>query len=323
MSLSPADERILLSGALADLPVAVTGGRGFLGRYVCRELQGHGARIRALGSKDYDLTEQAQVRAMYRDLKPKVVVHLAAACGGIGANVENPGRFLYENALMGLMMLEEGRQAGVEKLVLISTTCAYPQDAPLPQQEDSLWAGPPTGATGPYGMAKRLLHEACETYQRQYGVRSSVLIPANLYGPEDHFDPSHSHVVAALIRRFVEARRAGVDEVVNWGTGRPTREFLHVRDAARGIALAVAQDTGPAPMNLGTGVETSIAELSGLIAEAAGYTGAVRWDTDKPDGQPRRVLDVSRARERLGFAAQVPLAEGLAETVRWFEAAYP
>ncbi|MFN3198706.1 MAG: GDP-L-fucose synthase family protein [Bradymonadia bacterium] len=320
MSLSPDDERILLAHSFRDMRVAVTGGRGFLGRYVCEALTDHGAEVVALGSADYNLIEQSEVRALYREVKPRAVVHLAAACGGIGANVENPGRFLYENAMMGLMMLEEARQAGTEKLVLISTTCAYPQDAPLPQQEDSIWGGPPTGATGPYGMAKRLLHEACETYQRQYGVNSSVVIPANLYGPEDHFDPSHSHVVAALIRRFVEAARAGTPEVVNWGTGTPSREFLHIRDAARGIALALAQDVGPAPMNLGTGVETPIKDLSALIARAAGYEGHVMWDTTKPDGQPRRVLDVSRAAERLGFSARISLEAGIEETVNWFKA---
>jgi GDP-L-fucose synthase len=302
--------------------VLVTGGRGFLGRFTCRAFASAGADVQAPGRADYDLTEQAQVRAMFADLRPSVVVHLAAACGGIGANVANPGRFLYENALMGLAVLEEARRAGADKLVLISTTCAYPQDAPLPLREADLWSGPPTGATGPYGMAKRLLHEACATYARQYGFPSAVLIPANLYGPEDHFDLETGHVIPALIRRYVEATANDAPAVVNWGTGRPTREFLHVRDAARAIVLAAERLADPAPVNLGTGVETSIGELARLVAGAAGYRGRIEWDTSKPDGQPRRFLDVTRARERLGFEAAIPLAEGLAETVAWFRATH-
>lgn len=298
--------------------VVVTGGRGFLGRFVTCAFAERGADVVALGRADHDLTEQSEIRTMYAKLRPSIVVHLAAACGGIGANVANPGRFLYENALMGLAVLEEGRRAGIDRLVLVSTTCAYPQDAPLPLREETLWDGPPTGATGPYGMAKRLLHEACATYAKQYGFESAVLIPANLYGPEDHFDLEAGHVIPALIRRYVEAAERGAPSVVNWGTGRPTREFLHVRDAARAIVLAAERLGDPAPINLGTGVETSIADLATLVAGAAGYRGRLEWDTTKPDGQPRRFLDVSRARERLGFTAAVPLAEGLAETVAWY-----
>lgn len=305
------------TGFWAGRRVVVTGGRGFLGRYVCRQLDASGASVAALGRADYDLTEQADVRRLFADLAPQVLIHLAAACGGIGANVANPGRFLYENALMGLMLLEEARRAGTEKVVLISTTCAYPKDAPLPLREDSLWDGPPVGATGPYGMAKRLLHEAVANHAKQYGQQGVVLVPANLYGPEDHFDPETSHVVPALIRRFVEAGEAGAPSVTNWGTGNPTRELLHVRDAARGIVLAAARWSDPAPVNLGTGVETSIRALTEMVAAATGYRGEVRWDTSKPDGQPRRFLDVSRA-HGFGFEAAIPLAEGIAETVRWF-----
>jgi len=305
---------------LAARRVAVTGGRGFLGGYVTRALEARGAEALPLGHRDFDLTEQSEVRRLYRELEPSVVIHLAAACGGIGANVENPGRFLYENAVMGLMLLEEGRQAGLEKLVLISTTCAYPKSAPLPLREETLWDGPPVGATGPYGMAKRLLHEACATYERQYGVQSAVLVPANLYGPEDHFDEERSHVIPALIRRFVEATNDRAPEVVNWGTGRPTREFLHARDAARGIVLAAERAVDARPINLGTGVETSIAELTELVAKTVGYDGRLRWDTDKPDGQPRRFLDVSRARDFLDFDAQISLEEGIVETVSWYRA---
>lgn len=298
--------------------VVVTGGRGFLGRWVVRQLLASGAEVSALGRSDYDLTEQAAVRALYADLRPHLVVHCAGAVGGIGANVANPGRYLYENAQMGLSVLEEGRRAGLEKLVLISTTCAYPEGAPMPLREETLWDGPPTGATGPYGMAKRLLHAAVESYARQYGVQGVVLLPANLYGPEDHFDPEQSHVVPGLIRRYVEAVESGAQRVVNWGSGTPTREFLHVRDAARGIALAAAHHADPAPVNLGSGVETPIRALTERIAALTGFAGEVAWDTARPDGVLRRVLDTRRARAGFGFEAQVDLAAGLAETVAWF-----
>ena len=302
-----------------DRRVVVTGGRGFLGRSVCRALAASGAEVIGLGRADYNLVEQTEMRRLFSEQKPSVIIHLAAACGGIGANVANPGRFLYENALMGLMLVEEARVAETEKVVLISTTCAYPRDAPLPLQEDSIWSGPPVGATGPYGMAKRLLHEALRTYHEQYGLKSAVLLPANLYGPEDHFDPEYSHVVAALIRRYIEATAEGRDSVTNWGTGSPTREFMHVHDAARGILLAGSRRDDPAPVNLGTGVETSIRELTGIVAAATGYKGAVEWDTDKPDGQPRRYLDVSRAKT-FGFEAAISLEAGVAETIAWYRA---
>ncbi len=303
---------------LSGKKIVVTGGRGFLGVHTCRALEAAGANVVPIGSSDFNLIEQSDVRRLYAELKPNIVVHLAAACGGIGANVENPGRFLYENAVMGLVLLEEARQADIDKLVLISTTCAYPKDAPLPLQEDSIWTGKPVGATGPYGMAKRLLHEACETYGRQYGLDTTVLVPANLYGPEDHFEEEKSHVIPAIIRRFVEAQAEGLEEVINWGSGTPTREFLHVRDAAHGIALAAATKTGPEPIHLGTGVETSIADLTTTIADAVGYAGPLKWYTTKPDGQPKRYLDVTRAQEQLGFTAEVPLGEGIAETVAWY-----
>ncbi len=298
--------------------VVVTGGRGFLGNRVCRSLAERGAKVLALGAADYDLTEQSDVRRLYSDLRPSVVVHAAAAVGGIGANVANPGRFLYANALMGLLLLEEGRLAGIDRFVLISTTCAYAESAPLPLREDDVWAGPPVGATGPYGMAKRLLHEACANYWRQYGLDSAVLVLANLYGPRDNFDESTSHVIPALIRRYVAAQQSGADAITNWGSGLATREFLHVADAAEAVALACERDVEPWPMNVGTGVETSIKDVADLIQAAVGYRGSVEWDTTKPEGQPRRYLDVRRAREVLGFEAATPLDAGIAETVRWY-----
>ena len=300
--------------------VVVTGGKGFLGGFVCRALNSRGAVVEAVGSKDYNLVEQSDVRRLYNELQPDSLIHLAAACGGIGANVENPGKFLYENAMMGLMLLEEGRHNNLQKFVLVSTTCSYPKDAPLPLHEDSIWTGKPVGATGPYGMAKRLLHEACETYGRQYDLPCAVLVPANLYGPEDHFEEEKSHVIPAIIRRYVEAKEQGLDEVSNWGTGTPTREFLHVADAAEAIALATEQDISCDPINLGTGVETSIASLTDLISTAVGYEGKVVWDTDKPDGQPKRYLDVSRAKEELGFESKIDLKDGIEETVEWYKA---
>jgi GDP-L-fucose synthase len=306
--------------SLQGKKVIVTGGRGFLGGFVCKALAKRGAEVSPIGSSEYDLTNQSDVQRMYKEQHPDVVVHLAAACGGIGANVENPARFLYENAMMGLMLLEQGRQHELKKFVLISTTCSYPKDAPLPLQEDSIWTGKPVGATGPYGMAKRLLHEACETYGRQYGLDCAVLVPANLYGPEDHFEEEKSHVIPAIIRRYVEAKDAGLESVSNWGTGSPTREFLHVADAAEAIAIAAEKDVDCVPINLGTGIETSIAELTELIASTVGYEGEVEWDTSKPDGQPKRYLDVSRCKELLGFEAKISLEDGIQETVEWYRA---
>lgn len=303
---------------LAKQRVLVTGGTGFLGKHVLSNLESSSAEVLSIGSKDYDLTDQISVRQMFRDLSPTVVIHLAASCGGISANVENPGKFIHDNLMMGLLLLEESRLHGLNKFVLISTTCAYPKNAALPLHEDSIWSGKPVGATGPYGIAKRSLHEACDAYHRQYGLDSAVLIPANLYGPGDHFDEHRSHVVPALIRRIVKAHSDGQEEVVNWGTGKPTREFLHVTDAAKAIRQSLEKDTSAKPINLGTGVETSIKSLTTVIAQAVGYKGRISWDTTKPDGQPRRFLDISRAKEILEFEPEIELQEGIEQTVEWY-----
>ncbi|NEM05902.1 NAD-dependent epimerase/dehydratase family protein [Geodermatophilus normandii] len=299
---------------LAGRRILVTGGRGFLGSAVVRRLESLGAEPLAVGSRQHDLTEQSAVRDMYAALAPDMVVHAAAAVGGIAANAANPGRFLYANALMGLMVLEEARVAGVDKVVMVSTTCSYPAVVPLPMREDDIWSGKPAGVTGPYGMAKRLLHEACVTYAEQYGFSSTVLVLANLYGPGDHLGAT-GHVVPMLIDRFLTAQRSGAPSVTNWGTGTATREFLHVDDAARAVTRALAVRTGPEPINVGTGVETSIRQLSDCIQDIVGYTGRVEWDDSKPDGQAKRYLSVERAADVLGWRAEIDLAQGLAESV--------
>lgn len=305
-------------GSLRGRRVAVTGAGGFLGKAVCRELKRYGAAVLPVLRRDFDLVEQARVRALYAELKPDVLVHGAAACGGIGANVASPGEFFQRNALMGLMLLDEGRLAGLEKFVLISTTCAYPADAPMPLREESLWQGRPAQATAPYGLAKRMLHEACAAYETQYRLSSAVLIPANLYGPEDHFEEARSHVIPALTKRYEQARVDQADQVINWGTGEATREFLYVDDAARGIALACACNTSAEPMNLGTGQEVRMRELASLIAELTGFAGETCWDDTKPEGTKRRSLDVQRARRTLGFEAKTSLRDGLRATLDWY-----
>ncbi|MEE2786486.1 MAG: NAD-dependent epimerase/dehydratase family protein [Myxococcota bacterium] len=303
--------------ALKGRRTLVTGGPGFLGQYLVQALRDLGAEVLAPTRKTVDLLEQQQVRNYLAATRPQYVIHGAAACGGIGANVQNPGRFLYENAMMGLMLIDECRRVGTQKFALVSTTCAYPKSAPMPLQEDTIWDGAPTGATGPYGMAKRLLHEAIATYGQQYNFAGNVFLPANLYGPYDHFDPENSHVVAAMIRRYVEAKQQGAETITHWGSGSPTREFLHVRDAVRGMLLGLVRDDLPRPVNLGTGIETSIRTLAEIIAELTQFSGATDWDTSKPDGQKRRVLNIQRAAE-FGFEAAIPLREGLVETIDWY-----
>lgn len=304
---------------LQDKTAVITGGTGFFGSYVVRELELAGARTVGLGRADYDLLRPSEVDRMLSDHRPDVLVHLAGTVGGIGANQREPGRFLYENALMGLQVLEACRLHRTEKVLVVGTVCAYPSDTAVPFAEDAIWDGYPEETNAPYGVAKRLLLAQAQAYREQYQMNAIYLLPVNLYGPGDRFDLSDSHVIPAMIRRFVEARDAGVRAVTLWGDGSPTREFLHVADAARGCRLALERYDGSEPVNLGSGQEISIRELAALIAAKVGFDGPISWDTTRPNGQLRRRLDVTRARERFGFEARVAFAEGIAETVRWFE----
>ena len=298
--------------------ILVTGGRGFLGSHLVERLEQTGAEVRAPSRDETDLIEVDQVRAMYRELRPEVVYHLAAEVGGIGANRANPGRYFYANAQMGISVIEEARRAGVRKLVVAGTICAYPKFADIPFAEDDLWDGYPEETNAPYGLAKKMLLVQCQAYRAQYGLDAIMLFPVNLYGPRDNFDLETSHVIPAMIRKCLEARERGADHITLWGDGSPTREFLYVDDAARGLILAGERYSDPAPVNLGTGHEISIADLAAKIAALCEFDGELRWDTDRPNGQPRRCLDVSRARERFGFEAEVGLDEGLARTVDWY-----
>ena len=300
--------------------ITVTGGAGFLGSYLIEELSRRGARdIFVPQIRDYDLVDRASVRRLMVDAKPDLVFHLAAEVGGIGANRANPGRFMLANAMMGLNLFEECRLAEVKKLVAVGTICAYPKFTPVPFKEDDLWNGYPEETNAPYGIAKKMMLVLSQGYREQYGMNSIVLFPVNLYGPRDNFDPKSSHVIPALIRKCVEAREAGRDEIVLWGDGSPTREFLYAADAAQGLVLAAERYEASDPVNLGTGMEISIRELAGLIAKETGFTGRLRWDTSQPNGQPRRRLDVTRARERFGFVAQTRFADGLRATIDYFE----
>jgi GDP-L-fucose synthase len=299
--------------------VVVTGGAGFLGTRVVAELQKHGAQnVFVPRKKDYDLVDHAAVVKLYQDARPHVVVHLAARVGGIGANQANPGSFFYENLMMGAQLMEEGRQAGLQKFVALGTICAYPKFTPIPFREDDLWNGYPEETNAPYGLAKKMLLVQSQAYRQQYGFTSIYLLPVNLYGPGDNFDPASSHVIPAMILKFETARRSGQQEVELWGTGTPTREFLYVDDAARAIVLAAERYDGPEPVNIGSGREISIAALAGLIADAVGFKGSIQWNTSKPDGQPRRALDTSRAEKFFGFRAEMPFEEGVRRTVEWY-----
>lgn len=300
--------------------VMVTGGGGFLGTAVVRRLESAGAHdVFVPRSRDYDLRTPDGVAQALEAARPDVVIHLAAVVGGIGANRENPGRFFYENAIMGIELMERSRLAGVDKFVQIGTVCSYPKFTPVPFREDDLWAGYPEETNAPYGVAKKMLLVQGQAYRQQYGFDVIHLIPVNLYGPGDNFDPGSSHVIPALIKKCVDARDAGADHIEVWGTGAASREFLYVDDAADGIVLGTERYDGPDPVNLGVGREITIRELVELIARLTRFEGELRWDSSKPDGQPRRALDTSRARELFGFEARTSFEEGLRRTIEWYE----
>jgi GDP-L-fucose synthase len=307
-----------------DKRVLVTGGAGFLGGCLVESLRQRGAKhIFVPRSRDYDLVDRAACARLLADARPDLVFHLAAKVGGIGANRDNPGLFLYANAMMGLQLLEEIRLAKIPKTVIAGTICAYPKFAPVPFREDDMWNGYPEETNAPYGVAKRLLLVQSQAYRQQYGVNSVVLFPVNLYGPRDNFDLRTSHVIPAMIRKCVAAREAGQAEVALWGDGSPTREFIYVDDAAEGLILGAERYDDSEPVNIGTGEEISIRDLAAVIARATGFTGRFAWDTAQPNGQPRRQLDVTRARERFGFTAKISLAEGIERTVAWYLAQHP
>jgi GDP-L-fucose synthase len=299
--------------------VVVTGGAGFLGSFVVERMKREGASVFVPRSAEYDLIDRAAVRRMLADARPDLVVHLAAQVGGIGANRDNPGLFLFANAMMGLNLFEECRLAGVSKLVAAGSICAYPKFAPIPFKEDDLWNGYPEETNAPYGIAKKMMLVQSQGYRDQYGMNSVVVFPVNLYGPRDNFDLQTSHVIPAIIRKCIAARDRGDAEVVLWGDGTPTREFLYVEDAAEGLQLAAERYDSSDAVNLGSGVEISIRDLATLIGRATRFTGRFVWDTTKPNGQPRRQLDVTRARERFGFTAKTPFDQGIAKTVAYFE----
>ncbi len=281
-------------------------------------LEASDAEVSTFSSRDYDLTRQSDVARMYADLKPQIVIHLAARVGGIGANRENPGSFFYDNAIMGIELMEQARRNGVEKFVQVGTVCAYPKFTPVPFSEDNLWDGYPEETNAPYGLAKKMLLVQAQAYRQQYGFNGIYLLPVNLYGPGDNIDLQHSHVIPALIRKCVEAVRSGAAMVEVWGTGKPTREFLYVDDAARGIMLAAERYDKPEPVNLGSSEEISIRELVTLIAELTGFQGRIVFDPTKPDGQPRRKLNVERAKHEFGFESATAFRAGLAKTIEWF-----
>jgi GDP-L-fucose synthase len=298
--------------------VVVTGGAGFLGSFVVEKLRARGADVFVPRARDYDLVDIEAVRRLYRDARPDLVVHLAARVGGIGANRVNPGKFFYDNLMMGVQLIEEGRRVGLKKLVALGTICAYPKFAAVPFREDDLWSGYPEETNAPYGLAKKMLLVQSQAYREQYGFNSVVLFPVNLYGPRDNFDLETSHVIPAMVRKIDAATREQRDEVVLWGDGTPTREFLYVEDCADGIVAACERYDSSEPVNLGCGREIAIKDLAALIAREIGYRGRFTWDTSKPNGQPRRALDVSRAAALLDWRATTTFEEGLRRTIAWW-----
>ena len=308
----------------ASRRVLVTGGSGFLGRFLVDGLRARGtAEVFAPRSTQYDLRDPAATERVLEDTRPDVIIHAAAVVGGIGANQEHPGEFFYENAIMGIQLIEAARRRGVEKTVVVGTVCAYPKFTPTPFSEDDLWNGYPEETNAPYGLAKKMLLVQLQAYRQQYGMNGIFLLPANLYGPGDNFDPASSHVIPALVRKCVLAQEAGDASIPVWGTGSASREFLYAADAAEGILLATERYNDPEPVNLGTGDEITIRDLTETIARVTGFTGALAWDPSKPDGQPKRRLDTTRAEQRFGFRATTPFEVGLRETVEWYRANRP
>jgi GDP-L-fucose synthase len=304
---------------LQDKTVVVTGGAGFLGREVCRELEFlHPREIIAPRSSSYDLRDRGAIRQLLTDSCPDVILHLAAVVGGIEANRLNPGKFFYENAIMGIELIEQARCFGVDKFVAVGSICAYPKYTPVPFREEDLWNGYPEETNAPYGLAKKMLLVQCQAYRRQYGMNAITLFPVNLYGPYDNFDLQSSHVIPALVRKVCEAMESGSEFVEVWGTGSASREFLYVGDAADGIVRATRDYNESEPVNLGSGSEISIRELAELICEVCGFAGEIRWNAEKPDGQPRRCLDTTRALAKFGFEARTSLRDGLMQTVQWY-----
>ena len=300
--------------------VMVTGGRGFLGRNVVRKLQERGGEVFIADQDRYDLRQLDEIRRALSDSRPHMVIHLAARVGGIGANLEHPAEFFYDNLMMSVPLLHESWAAKIDKFVALGTICCYPKFTPVPFREENLWDGYPEETNAPYGLAKKMLLVQSQSYRQQYGFNSIFLMPVNLYGPADNFDPASSHVIPALIKKCVEAGRAGEDHIVVWGDGSPTREFLYVEDAAEGIVLAAERYNQSEPVNLGSAFEITIKDLVETIARLTGFKGSIVWDTSKPNGQPRRKLDTTRAREWFGFQSRVPFEEGLRKTIDWYVA---
>ena len=304
---------------LSDKRIVVTGGAGFLGRHLCRRLEKAECRkVFVPVSEEYDLTRIDAIGRLFEKHRPEVLIHMAAVVGGIGANRANPGRFFYENAIMGIQLIEAARRFGVEKTVVLGTICAYPKFTPVPFHEEALWDGYPEETNAPYGLAKKMLLVQCQAYREQYGMNAVFLLPVNLYGPGDNFDLESSHVIPALIRKCVDAVESRHEEIVLWGDGSPTREFLYVEDAAEGILLATEHYDKSNPINLGSGMEISIRELATTIAEMTGFKGRIVWDSTKPNGQPRRCLDVTLAEREFNFRAATPFNAGLRKTIDWY-----
>jgi GDP-L-fucose synthase len=310
-----------MSTFFEDRRIVVTGGAGFLGCYVTEGLRKRGCKnILVPKIEDYDLVNTDDIIRMYEDMKPDIVIHLAAAVGGIGANRQHPGEFFYKNLMMGVQLIEQGRLRNIEKFVAIGTVCAYPKLTPVPFREENIWEGYPEETNAPYGLAKKMLLVQSQSYRAEYGFNSVFLLPVNLYGPGDNFDADSSHVIPALIKKCVDAIDSGADHIDCWGTGNVSREFIYAVDAAEGILLATEHYDTSDPVNIGAGFEITIRELAEKIAELTGFTGDIRWDSSKPDGQPRRCLDVSRAKKYFGFEAKTPFDEGLKATIDWYTA---